>query len=201
MTAKYLKQYQQDNNLAVDGIAGPQTWKSFTPAPTAVLSATSNTSSGPGGSIVEIASREIGVKEEVSGCNCGERIEVYTTGRNEAWCADFISWVYREHGTPFSGGWAHDWQLPAAISLKHWLQKNGTWHERTDLSDTPQPGDVINFNWFGDSNRSTGNHVGIVERVEGSTLYTIEGNRHNAVVQKEYPNYRQDTDIIGWGRM
>lgn len=60
-------------------------------------------------------------------------------------------------------------------------------------SSNPQPGDQI---FFG----SAGNirHTGLVEKVEGGVVTTIEGNSNNAVRRREYALTNQD--IFGYGR-
>lgn len=76
-------------------------------------------------------------------------------------------------------------------------QSAGRWFK------TPEPGDQIFFTRDG----STSNHTGIVERVDGSTVYTIEGNTSPAygivtngggVYRKSYP--RTSQLILGYGR-
>ena len=68
---------------------------------------------------------------------------------------------------------------PKMIDL---YKKLGTWIERDDY--VPSPGDVIFYDWD-DSGKgeNTGEpeHVGIVEKVNGSLITIIEGNYKNAV--------------------
>ncbi len=54
------------------------------------------------------------------------------------------------------------------------------------LPYAPNPGDLIFFDW--DSSGDT-DHVGIVERVENGTIYTVGGNSSSpdAVRQQSYP--------------
>lgn len=58
----------------------------------------------------------------------------------------------------------------------------GEWQENDAY--VPAPGDVIFYDWddsgSGD-NRGSADHVGIVEKVAGSTITVIEGNKSNAV--------------------
>lgn len=61
-----------------------------------------------------------------------------------------------------------------------WFQERGLWQDNTYI---PNPGDIIFFNWDGDS---LVDHVGIVEKVEGGRVYTIEGNSNNACRQNRY---------------
>ena len=50
------------------------------------------------------------------------------------------------------------------------------------------------FDWNGDG---TSDHVGIVEKTEGSTVYTVEGNSSNAVNQRSYDI--NNGTIMGYG--
>ena len=61
-----------------------------------------------------------------------------------------------------------------------WFQSKGKWKSR---GYSPAPGTLIFFDWNGDG---TSDHVGIVEKTEGSTVYTVEGNSSDAVNQRSY---------------
>lgn len=52
----------------------------------------------------------------------------------------------------------------------NWFQGNGQWQDR---NYEPQAGDIIFFDWDGDG---TIDHVGITEKCENGTVYTVEGN-------------------------
>jgi len=71
-----------------------------------------------------------------------------------------------------------------------WFQQHGQWQ---DGSYTPKAGDIIFFDWEGDG---TTDHVGIVEKVENDTVYTIEGNSGDACKQRNYPD--GSSVIIGY---
>ena len=137
-----------------------------------------------GGSIVDIARSQIGVKES-GGKDCG--VGQYTGGHCEMWCADFVSWVYNKAGYNFT-------RIAGARNLYNWFNKNQLGFPRG--SATPQPGDVIYY---------TEGHVGIVEFVDGHTVHTIEGNvdhhpaGYNGSVQRETHNLN-DSGIGGYGR-
>jgi len=64
------------------------------------------------------------------------------------------------------------------------------WIER---GRTPEPGDVIFFYRSGDIN-----HMGIVSRVAGGSVVTIEGNSSDSVAERCYSV--SDTTIAGYGR-
>lgn len=64
------------------------------------------------------------------------------------------------------------------------FQKKGIWIE--DGTITPQPGDIIVYNW--DTNKQPNNgysdHIGYVESVSGKTITAIEGNKGQGVVAR-----------------
>lgn len=67
----------------------------------------------------------------------------------------------------------------------------GIWIE--DGTITPQPGDIIVFNWNDATQPNDGysDHIGIVEKVSGGTITTIEGNYKDSVARRTIP--------VGWG--
>ena len=72
-----------------------------------------------------------------------------------------------------------------------WFQNKGKWKSR---GYSPAPGTLIFFDWNGDG---TSDHVGIVEKTEGSTVYTVEGNSSDAVNQRSYDI--NNGTIMGYG--
>lgn len=152
---------------------------------------------------VSVAQAELAknVRETPDGSNAGGQIDLYTDGNPEFWCADFISWVFKEAGTPFTGGVSGGWRIPAVVGLISWFKANGTYIDQSATAPAPLPGDVIMFQYsVPNSNTNTGNHTGIVETVTGEKITTIEGNSSNSVRRGTY-NYKTDADIAGWGRM
>ena len=143
--------------------------------------------------IVRIAQEQLGLVEVPDGCNCGPEIQKFLgSATAEAWCADFVSWVYKTAGHPFSGGVDGGWRLPGVAGMHGWLVTNGIWHDR-GAADVPRPGDVIVFR--------DDDHVGIVEAVDGATVSTIEGNTSNQVGRRTYSDYPTNPEVLGWGRM
>jgi hypothetical protein len=125
-----------------------------------------------GGDIVALAERllALGIVEQPPGSNTGPEIRVFTDGHAEPWCADFVSWVLKETGRPFSGGASGGWRLAWTPDIRAWFTVRGRY--RTRAVAQPEPGDVI---WFGRG------HVGFVRRVQGDRIETIEGNAGDAV--------------------
>ena len=62
------------------------------------------------------------------------------------------------------------------------FKKKGIWQQ--DGSVTPEPGWIITYNWDDGTQPNDGfaDHIGIVEKVEGNTITTIEGNTGNGGV-------------------
>lgn len=101
----------------------------------------------------------------------------YKVKYTDAWCATFVSAMAIKCGLtdiiPTECGCGQ------MIAL---FQKLGEWQENDAY--TPQPGDVVFYDWDDSgSGDNTGwpDHVGIVETISGSTFKVIEGNMNNAV--------------------
>lgn len=117
---------------------------------------------------------------ETCGQNCGPEVQKYTggpSGPDAPWCAWFVSWVYRAAGYQFKGSPAAvDGDIPAVVNLAAWFRSHGIFFTPSSTTQKPQPGDVIMYN-IGSSGQSTGNeHTGIVVKVTGDTIETVEGN-------------------------
>jgi hypothetical protein len=89
----------------------------------------------------------------------------YTDGAPyEEWCADFVSYVYKEAGYPFTQGEADGWDENIADNI----QNMGFTEHAAGSGYIPKPGDVAYFDY-------SGGHVEIV--VSGGTTPTfIYGN-------------------------
>lgn len=98
-------------------------------------------------------------------------------GRVE-WCACFVSWCANECGYIDAGIIP---KFAGCMQGSQWFKDRGQWQ---DGSSTPSAGQIIFFDWEGDGETD---HVGIVERVENGTVYTVEGNSGDACRQQSYP--------------
>jgi len=139
--------------------------------------------------VVAIAARllQLGIRETRT--NRGPWIGTFTDGNAEAWCADFVSYVLRLAGHPFTGGLSGGWRIAAAAGVRDWFAARSRYAPRA-LAD-PRPGDVVYFRH---------SHVGIVVAVHGIVLTTIEGNASDAVRERVYTAWRSIADIDGFGR-
>lgn len=191
----------------VFGLYGAGAAPTDTSIPTSTAS-TGDCSSGQGnGDVVSIAQAELakGVKEDPLGCDasnsstsgsCGPEVDKYTDTTLEYWCADFVSWVYKEAGKPFTGGSSGGWRIASVSSMQSWFEANGNWVENKP-GVVPKPGDVYTMGI---------SHTGIVEKVEDNTVYTISGNtatdntgNGNGVGRGQYPV--GSSEILGYGSM
>jgi hypothetical protein len=114
------------------------------------------------------------------------------------WCSDFVSWVYRVAGVPFSGGYGdgRGWHLTSNTTIRTWYQRRHAWVDHdTDAWPTfrPRAGDYVRIS------TPTWGHSAIVRYVEGSTLYTVEGNASGRVVTTRYRDFRAHPRIDGFG--
>ena len=105
----------------------------------------------------------------------------YAVKYTDAWCATFISYLAIVMGytdiIPVECG------CPQMITL---AKQMGIWVE--DDSYVPKPGDIVLYDWqdsgSGD-NTGTADHIGLVEKVVGSTETVIEGNYQDSVKRRE----------------
>lgn len=93
------------------------------------------------------------------------------------WCACFVSWCADQCGYIENGIIP---KFAGCVDGSNWFKRNGQWQDR---NYEPQAGDIIFFDWEGDG---LTDHVGIVERVENGTVYTVEGNSGDACKQNSY---------------
>lgn len=105
----------------------------------------------------------------------------YKVKYTDSWCAAFVSaCAIKANYTDI---------IPLECSCNQMIngfKKIGRWCE--DDAHVPSPGDVIFYDWqdkgVGD-NKGSSDHVGIVEKVEGSTITVIEGNKNDAVARRK----------------
>lgn len=108
------------------------------------------------------------------------------------WCCVFVDWCrYMAGGKDAAHAQAASFQTGpygagCEFALRYYKQA-GAWYAE------PRPGDQIFF-----GNASGAQHTGLVERVAGGVVYTIEGNSGNMVRRRLYAV--TDGSILGYGR-
>lgn len=115
----------------------------------------------------------------------------YSQGVAEQWCADFVSWTYRQAGLPFKNPNSGGWRIPGVFTMTDYFVKEKRWHARGS-GYLPQPGDVVVYK----TGSFMGAHVNIVIRRDGDTLTTVGGNQPGISVLKID---RTDDAISGFG--
>lgn len=165
---------------------------------------------GKASELLKVAAAEIGYLEKTSNSNLDSKTanagsNNYTkygawyglNGPEAYWCHMFVSWCAWQSG---NGG-----IIPKTASCyngRDWFFERSRFHLRSAY--TPKPGDIVYFSTG--QYPSGGGHVGIVEKVQGGRVYTIEGNTSGAsgvvsngggVARKSYPlDY---SSIYGYG--
>jgi len=119
----------------------------------------------------------------------------YGFGSRVEWCACFVSWCANECGYIDTGVIP---KFAGCVTGSQWFKDRGLWQ---DKYYEPRPGDIIFFDWDNKGGSGPqdgeGDHVGIVEKVENGTVYTIEGNSGDACCQNAYSiGYYE---ILGYG--
>ena len=137
-----------------------------------------------------IAARLLGLGIRETSHNGGPWIGTFTDGNAEAWCADFVSYVLRLAGHPFTGRPVRRLAAGRGRRRPRLVRRPRPVRRRAAVAQ-PQPGDIVYFRH---------SHVGIVVAVRGSSLLTIEGNASDAVRQRLYPSWRTIADVDGFGR-
>ena len=127
--------------------------------------------------ILAVASKEVGTKEgRDPGGNWNNRVKYNNWYANHpsiknnaflttAWCAVFVSWCAGQIGVLGKLIPMHAW-TPSGLS---WFQSRGL----VTKGGGAKPGDVF-YVYYPSQGRVA--HTGLVERVDGSYIYTIEGN-------------------------
>ena len=113
----------------------------------------------------------------------------YGFSNHVEWCACFVSWCADQCGYLDNGAYP---KFSGCVFGMQWFQQRGLW---LDGSTEPAPGMLIFFDWA--TQDGVPDHVGIVEKVENGTVYTVEGNSKDMCRQKQYS--LGNSVILGYG--
>jgi hypothetical protein len=166
--------------LQQDGQIGPLTWAALFDtgdheyaydAPTALLR-----------NAIDVAGKEAeaGIREVPRNSNRGPRIETYLKSIDLpgglSWCAAFVYWCFKEASRRLAAGTVCP-LVKTGGCLDHWNRCEASGARRLKAADALQnpgllrPGHIFIM----DHGRGLG-HTGVIERISGGLLYTIEGN-------------------------
>lgn len=137
--------------------------------------------------VIEIARKEVGVKESPAGSNKNKYGEWF--GLNGvAWCGQFVSWCYYMAGKSLGNiGYTKGFAgcQTAVAKVEKWGK----------IVTVPESGDVVFFDWNGDGKFDhTGlfvkdNGGGLFQSIEGNTAYGNDSNGGEVMVrERKYKN-------------
>ena len=108
--------------------------------------------------------------------------ETYIAGEWEPWCADFVSYIYKEAGHPFVNPNSGSWRIPGIYTLRDYFTISGRWHSADDY--IPKPGDVAIYD-----GGVFGGHTNLVLATDDNELIALGGNEGNKINLMRF-NYR-----------
>ncbi|MGR6922923.1 CHAP domain-containing protein [[Actinomadura] parvosata] len=115
----------------------------------------------------------------------GKNVEFDADYSSAPWCDMYLSWAAHKLGY-------EDWIGQFAWTVAHakWFKEQGAWGK------TPKPGAFVFYDWSGSNDIDNIDHVGIVTKVEGGTIHTIEGNIDGGVAKRKE---RDTSKVVGYG--
>lgn len=132
-----------------------------------------------GSGLVDLASKYMGLNEKDGS------YKLFTNGRTESWCADFVTYVVKEFAQKNGMSVAQGFGSPAVANLMSWAQNNGVFDNTSQMSNNEKlnyaknnlsVGDVIIWKSNGSS------HTGLVKSINSDgTFTTVEGNSSDQV--------------------
>ncbi|MEV4066786.1 CHAP domain-containing protein [Nonomuraea dietziae] len=115
----------------------------------------------------------------------GRTVEFDADYSGAPWCDMFLSWAAHKLGY-------EEWVGQFAYTVAHaeWFKKNDAWGHK------PKPGALVFYDWGGSNDIDNIDHVGIVTKVVGDTIFTIEGNIDGGVAKRKE---RDQSKVAGYG--
>ncbi len=173
---KLFQATHRDQNglpLEIDGKLGSLSWVALFGANTVTV--TTESSSPLLLATVQIAQSQIGVMEEPPGSNRGEKVEEYQASvgldPGEFWCAAFLYWCFKKAAESLG---RKNPVLQTGHCMTHWRDTPGKKIAAADAVNKPsliKPGQIFIINTGGSHG-----HTGLIEKVDGGFIQTIEGN-------------------------
>ena len=143
---------------------------------------------------LDVALSQLGI-HEATGHNDGIPAERYMRGDELAWCSGFLLWCNDNSDDPKIAAVDKDYYRCRSVRqfIDVMREKGRFWPAG---SRGPQANDVIFFGHTASDVGVVGSHVGIVEKIEGGRIHTVEGNTSNKVARRSYP--LGDKTILGY---
>jgi hypothetical protein len=170
--------------LEIDGKVGSDTWGALFGAKTVHVSETAKTDSELLQEVLDVASMEVGVMEDPPGSNAGKRVQEYQRSvgisRGDAWCVAFVYWCFltAAKNKAVTNPMEKKCRTGGVLDLWNRARDAGittiSTNEATNNPSKVKPGMVFIISTGGGKG-----HTGIVSRVIGNSLETIEGNTND----------------------
>lgn len=122
----------------------------------------------------------------------------YSNGVVEPWCADYVSWVMREAGSPLVNPNSGGWRIPGVLTLREYYRDNNRFKDAREYK--PQVGDVaiyVNTTSFNTSRQ----HTSIVLKVDGNKVTTIGGNERGRLRVTTQNLVYGTKGLVGYGTL
>ncbi|MFG1964235.1 CHAP domain-containing protein [Nonomuraea sp. NPDC049028] len=115
----------------------------------------------------------------------GKNVEFDADYTSAPWCDMYLSWAAHKLGY-------QDWIGQFAWTVQHaeWFKEQGAWGHK------PKPGALVFYDWSGSNDIDAIDHVGLVTKVEGDKIFTIEGNIDGGVAKRKE---RDTSKVVGYG--
>ncbi|MEV0352596.1 CHAP domain-containing protein [Nonomuraea sp. NPDC050680] len=115
----------------------------------------------------------------------GKNVEFDADYSSAPWCDMYLSWAAHKLGY-------QDWigQFAWTVGHAEWFKEQGAWGHQ------PKPGALVFYDWSGSNDIDAIDHVGLVTKVEGDKIFTIEGNIDGGVAKRKE---RDTSKVVGYG--
>ena len=110
---------------------------------------------------------------------------------NGAWCNQSVTYWANHSGNRAAVCFNRDYAYTVWHAQR--FRKGGQWH--VDVAGIRR-GDIVFFDWDGSNRMGAIDHIGVVTRVRGNVVYTIEGNTSDRCRRRA----RYASTIVGYGR-
>ncbi|MFI6601323.1 CHAP domain-containing protein [Nonomuraea sp. NPDC050536] len=115
----------------------------------------------------------------------GKHVEFDADYSSGPWCDMYLSWAADKLGY-------QDWIGQFAFTQAHaeWFKEHGAWGHK------PEPGAFVFYDWGGSRSIDNIDHVGLVTKVVGDKIFTIEGNIDGGTAKRKE---RDTSKVVGYG--
>ena len=117
----------------------------------------------------------------------------FSQDAEEAWCANFVSWIMHQAGAPLKNPHTGGWRIPGTFTLREHYETAGRF-KPANSGYQPLPGDVAIYR----NSPVFGDHTNIVLKNDNGVLTTVGGNEMNRI--RVFVNRdKQYEGLLGYG--